>query len=196
MERVLDRAGKGHLTPRSADDLSHEFGMLYGAPVNMAGKWSGLSTIANALNRGDLALAKIASVQMRLPDLPHFSARNESVAKLVFLLRHGGLLKEGWDPTKHPRWPAGSPDGQGGEFSPAGEGSDDTQSDPGVLGEQSSSQIVSDRCAEEWATAHEYCSGLRESGLMGTRGYFGFGRTYEQCVRGMVSAACGGNPVG
>src|SRR6185437_15066717 len=74
MECVLDRTGKRRLMPRSADDLSHEFGMLYGVSVNMSGKCNALSTIANALNRGDLALAKIASVQMRLPDLPRFSA--------------------------------------------------------------------------------------------------------------------------
>jgi len=31
-------------------------------------------------------------------------------------LRPSGLLKVDWDPTKHPRWPAGSPGGIGGEF--------------------------------------------------------------------------------
>ena len=196
LERVFDHTGTECLAPRPADDLSREFGVLYGLPVNMAGKQSGLSTIANALNRGNLTLARIASVQMQLPDLPRFSAMNENIAKLAFLLRRGGLLKEEWDPAKHPRWPAGSPDGQGGEFSPAGEGSDDTQSDPGISDGLSSSKIVSERCAEEWARAQEFCRELETSRLLGTRGYLGFGRSYEQCVRGMVSADCGGNPVG
>jgi len=196
MERVFDRSDRGHLAPRPADDLSREFGLLYGMPVDMAGKRNGLSAVANALNRGDLALAKIASVQMRLPDLPHFSARNESVVKLAFLLRRSGLMKEEWDPAKHPRWPAGSADGRGGEFSPSGEDSVDAQGDRIGVGEPSSSQIVSDRCAEEWAAAYRFCEDLVTQRLLGTFGHLGFGRTHEQCVRGMVSAECGGNPVG
>lgn len=193
LEYAPDSADEKRLTPRPIDDLSREFGMLYGVPIDMAGKQGALSTVANVLNRGNLALAKIASVQMRLPDLPRFSAMNENAAKLVSLLRRGGLLKEAWDPAKHPRWPAGSPDSQGGEFAPADGGSSDSSLTGGT---RSPSQIVSDRCAEEWATARARCSEFRDNGLLGSQGYLGFGRTYEQCVRGMVSAACGGNPVG
>lgn len=39
---------------------------------------------------------------------------------LVRQLRISGLLKQDWDPQKHPRWPAGSPDSVGGQFAPAG----------------------------------------------------------------------------
>lgn len=190
--RVPDHAGKEHLAPRPSGDLSREFGMLYGIPIDMAGKRGGLSTIANALNCGNLALAKIASVQLRLPDLPRFSAMNENAVKVAFLLRRGGLLKEEWDSAKHPRWPAGSPDSQGGEFAPADGDSSETSLDDGT---RSTSQIVSDRCAEEWAKAYEFCENLEKRNLLGTFGHLGFGRTYEQCVRGMVSAECGGNPV-
>lgn len=192
LERVPDHAGREHLAPRSSDDLSRELGILYDAPIDMARKLGGLSTIADGLNRGNLALAKIASVQMRLPNLPRFSAMNENAAKLVSLLRRGGLLKEAWDPAKHPRWPAGSPDGQGGEFASVGGDSPETSLGDGT---RSTSQIVSDRCAEEWASAHKFCEDLKTRNLLGTFGHLGFGRTYEQCVRGMVSAACGGNPV-
>jgi hypothetical protein len=31
----------------------------------------------------------------------------------------------GWDPEKHPRWPAGAPDSQGGQFAPGDESGDD-----------------------------------------------------------------------
>lgn len=86
LERVFDHTGKGRLAPRPIDELSREFGMLYGVPIDMAAKQGSLSTIVDALNRGNLALAKIASVQMRLPDLPRFSAMNENAAKLTFLL--------------------------------------------------------------------------------------------------------------
>lgn len=192
LERVPDHAGNEHLASRPSGDLSREFGLIYGVPIDMGGKKGGLSTVANALNRGNLALAKIASVQMRLPDLPRFSATNENAAKLVSLLRRGGLLKEEWDPAKHPRWPAGSTGGQGGEFAPAdGYSSDGPSGD----GSRSPSQVVSDRCAEEWVAAYRFCDDLVGRRLLGTFGHLGFGRTHEQCVRGMVSAECGGNPV-
>lgn len=37
----------------------------------------------------------------------------------------------GWDPTKHPRWPAGAPDSQGGEFAP---GDDEGDADVILVG--------------------------------------------------------------
>jgi hypothetical protein len=37
-----------------------------------------------------------------------------------------GLLKADWNAEKHPRWPADSPGGIGGEFAPAGAASDDS----------------------------------------------------------------------
>lgn len=40
--------------------------------------------------------------------------------KLIRDLDRSGMLK--WDPDEHPRWPAGSSDGKGGEFAPKGEG--------------------------------------------------------------------------
>jgi hypothetical protein len=43
-------------------------------------------------------------------------------------LRSSGMLKADWDPTQHPRWPAGSPGGIGGEFAPAGTAYDDATS--------------------------------------------------------------------
>ena len=53
---------------------------------------------------------------------------------LALQLQASGLLKEGWDSEKHPRWPAGSPGGIGGEFAPAGstEGAAEQNSDSDV----------------------------------------------------------------
>ncbi|HLI11295.1 MAG TPA: hypothetical protein VKY65_06815 [Alphaproteobacteria bacterium] len=48
---------------------------------------------------------------------------------LASKLRRGGMLKADWDPIKHPRWPARSPGGIGGEFAPARSGADDVSSD-------------------------------------------------------------------
>jgi hypothetical protein len=157
--------------------------------VDFAAKSSGLTVIANALNRGDVALARIVAVQLQLPDLPRIEKRigpEDRTAKLAFLLRRGGLLKEDWDPEKHPRWPAGSPDGQGGEFAPAGEE---------TSGGSSLVQLDSPECAEEWNYAETRCDELRNSPSFGTTGRLGFGRTFEQCVRGMVSERCGRNPI-
>jgi hypothetical protein len=39
--------------------------------------------------------------------------------KVVEDLRNVGLLKADWNPTRHPRWPAGDPDSRGGQFAPA-----------------------------------------------------------------------------
>jgi len=47
-------------------------------------------------------------------------ARTQKSPAGAYQLRASSLLKEDWDPAKHPRWPAGSPGGVGGEFAPAG----------------------------------------------------------------------------
>lgn len=101
----------------------------------MSSKRGGLRTIAKALNDGDLARAQIAAVLLGIPDPPPLSKRNGSRDQMIKLIRDlhwSGLLK--WDPDEHPRWPAGSADGKGGEFAPKGEGgeadgSQSTQSD-------------------------------------------------------------------
>jgi hypothetical protein len=50
------------------------------------------------------------------------------------------------------------------------------------------------KCAEEWAKATEYCYDLKRRGLLGADGYRGFGKSLNQCIRGMISEECGGNP--
>ena len=52
----------------------------------------------------------------------------------------------------------------------------------------------SEECEREWEEAREYCGDLRKAGKLGADGYRGMGITYEQCLRGQVSEACGGNP--
>jgi len=207
LKRIDEGKDAGKFAPRSLDELNLEFSVFYGLSIEMSGKASGLRTVTDALNRGELALAKIAAVQLQLPDIPRFekSARlPESAAKLAFLLRRSGILKEDWDPAEHPRWPAGSPGGIGGEFAPA-DGSpydisvdDASDDDPGDNFDDSSSQqlAISPECEEEWSYAERRCDELLNSPSFGTSGRLGFGRSFEQCVRGMVSERCGGNPVG
>jgi hypothetical protein len=71
----------------------------------VAAKIGGMETIARALNNGKLALAKIATVQLRFPDPPH--RKGESVKERVSLaaeLYWSALLKadDDWN-DKHPR---------------------------------------------------------------------------------------------
>lgn len=53
----------------------------------------------------------------------------------------------------------------------------------------------SPECEEEWSHAREYCRDLSDRKLLGSGNYRGFGKTLEQCIRGMVPEECGGNPV-
>ena len=119
------RSGKDEWRPRDCDDLSQEMSAQYGLPVDMSSKRGGLRVIAKALNEGDVVRAQIAAVLLGVPDPPSLSKgapSRKGMIKLASDLRWSGLLKADWDPDEHPRWPAGAPDSQGGQFAPKGEG--------------------------------------------------------------------------
>ncbi len=104
---LLTRSGTvGGWTIRSAVELDDELTARYRLPVDVAGKAGALRLIANALNRGDLAMAAIATVQMQFPDPPPLTKEVESddeISRRAAELYRSGLLKAGWDPAKHPR---------------------------------------------------------------------------------------------
>jgi hypothetical protein len=110
--------------PRAAAELDRDLSRVYGLPVTLAGRMSGLAAVAQALDDGDLARAQITALYLKLPDPPAPSpSRRVDPATdetLYRALEASSLLKLEWDESKHPRWPAGSPDGVGGEFAPAG----------------------------------------------------------------------------
>jgi hypothetical protein len=96
---------KGSWTVRPAAELDNELTARYRLPVTVAAKAGALALIASALNRGDLAIAAIATVQMRFPDPPPLAKEAESadeITQCAAELFWSGLLKE-WDPAKHPR---------------------------------------------------------------------------------------------
>lgn len=108
---LLDRTD-GIFAPRSQGELARLLSQAHDAPVSVRDRMPGLASVAKALNRGDLCLARIAAVHLRLPDLP------SPVAKLAIefqdliidlerkdspLLRRARLRKDDWDPGKHPR---------------------------------------------------------------------------------------------
>lgn len=148
-------------------------------------------------------------------------------------LKASGLLKADWDPSKHPRWPAGSPDSTGGQFAPVGAPTDGPATPepsapiipaqltlPAPLELPSTipfpSEIVPppfavpdayprelknpypDRpeCEQEWAEAIRKCREMVDRGQFGRDDYRGMGKFFYQCVKGHVSADCGGNQTG
>jgi hypothetical protein len=98
--------GSGSWTVRPLAELNDELTESYRLPIDIAAKAGALALIANALNRGDLALAAIAAVQMQFPDPPLLTKGVEAIDEIMrraLELYRSGLLKAGWDPTKHPR---------------------------------------------------------------------------------------------
>jgi hypothetical protein len=82
----------------------------------------GLATVASALNADDQALARIAAVHLRIPDLPDQAARDAMEAADVLIKYARDEGGGDWNPALHPR--AGTPpnpgwfaptDGAGGE---------------------------------------------------------------------------------
>lgn len=113
----------GQWIPRSCDEISNEISSRYGLPIDLSSRAGGLDVIARALNAGDVARAQIAAVLLAIPEPPPLSKGVPSPQAEQFIreLFVSGLIKADWNPDKHPRWPAGSPDSRGGEFAPKGE---------------------------------------------------------------------------
>ena len=114
---------------RPISDLNRDLSRRYGLPIELDGKIGGLTAVARALNRGDLVHAQIAALHLRIPDPPSLAKSRRTTSEimdLAYRLRASGLLKADWDPAKHPRWPAGSPDSIGGQFAPTGSPSTDS----------------------------------------------------------------------
>lgn len=92
---LIERCGK-HYVVRDHDEIERLLGR-----VNLrdcVGQiMPGLATVASALNANDPCLARIAAVHLRIPDLPHYVARDALEAEDV-------LIKSAdWNPALHPR---------------------------------------------------------------------------------------------
>jgi hypothetical protein len=229
------RRGRLLATP-PRNELRRELAKCYGLPIEVGTRTSGLAAVAHALSCGEVARAQIIALHLRIPDPSRVAKAARSAddwAEQARRLISSGLLKAGWDSTKHPRWAAGSPGGAGGEFAPSGATVDETGSGgparpirtaqaaipfpipfelpgipsfpgeivvPPILGpdvhpRELPQNPYPDRpeCVEEWAHAYEFCRRLKREGKMGRDGYRGLGSTIDQCLRGQVSADCGGN---
>jgi hypothetical protein len=65
----------------------------------------GLATVARALNANDQAMARIAAVLLKIPDLPSLAQRNAMIAEdaLIKYAHDGGVTAADWNPARHPR---------------------------------------------------------------------------------------------
>jgi hypothetical protein len=118
--------------PRPLYELNNELTERFGVSTEFASKMTGLLAVAKALNQGDIARAQVTTLHMRIPEIPSlekFEGRPTNFLETAARLHASGLLGKDWDADKHPRWPAGTSDGVGGQFSPAGGGSQGTSSE-------------------------------------------------------------------
>jgi hypothetical protein len=107
-------AERRYWTIRLAAEINKELTVRYGLPIDIGSKAGAVSLIAAALNRGDLAMASIAAVQMQFPDPPPLGKTRESQDEVVRRAREldrSDLLKFFWNPAQHPR--AGVPPNPG-----------------------------------------------------------------------------------
>jgi hypothetical protein len=133
-ERAFGNDSSEHWRPRPRLDLNRDLSKRYGLPIEIDSRMERLAGIGRALDRGDLAYAMMATLHLNLPDPPDptkLAVPYRDPVDLARNLKVSGLLKADWDPSRHPRWPAGSPGGIGGEFAPAGGGdSTSTSAEP------------------------------------------------------------------
>jgi hypothetical protein len=223
LEQSNSQSGLDHWQPRPVSELNRDLSECYDLPIEFTPKIGGLTSASRALNRGDLLHAQIATMHLQIPDPPALTKSSQNAEEIIDLARQlqaSGLLKANWEPAKHPRWPAGSPGGIGGEFAPAGTapplipaqitipvpfelpGGIPFPSEilpppaiPDIYPRSNLRNPYPDRpeCEEEWAHALEYCQRLIQNRRMGKDGYRGFGKAFQECVLGMVREDCGGN---
>jgi hypothetical protein len=82
---------------RERSELEHLLSRAYRTKLNVDRLMPGLATVAAALNANDQALARIAAVHLRIPDLPDRAARDAMEAADIF------FKSADWNPAQHPR---------------------------------------------------------------------------------------------
>lgn len=96
----------GAYIARSQGDLERLLGRGYGAEIALDGVMPGLAFVASALGEENLCLAQIASVQLRLSDLPDLAARlrMETEDLLIKAERSDAqFARAAWEEAQHPR---------------------------------------------------------------------------------------------
>ena len=95
---LIERRGGAYVV-RPRADLDRLFGRAYASEATAARVSSGLAAVAIALGQGNLALAQITAVHLRLPDLRDTVARAALEAEDLSIKRGSAA----WDEARHPR---------------------------------------------------------------------------------------------
>ena len=106
LRRAPQSGGREAWSRRPTEDLDRELSDLYGWPIDTGVKRDGLAGVARALDRRDLAFAKVSALLLRLPDPPSLAkgAFTRGAPELAAQLFNSGLLKGRLNPlSKHPR---------------------------------------------------------------------------------------------
>jgi hypothetical protein len=96
----------GRFVVRERSEIERLLSCAYGKNFSASGLMPGFATVAAALNANDQALARIAAVHLRVPDLPDRASR-DAMQVMDVLIKFAG----DWNPELHPR--AGAPPNPG-----------------------------------------------------------------------------------
>ncbi len=112
---ALDREGRRFYRAQALSEINAALSAGYGVAVNAVPLYPAITRIAEYMTRGEWTLATLAAVHLGLPELPDQAAAHRLLKTTTTV----------WDSAKHPRWPAQSTEGHGGQFRPAdgGDGS-------------------------------------------------------------------------
>lgn len=131
LSEVEGTLGRFRWAPRPVSALNGGLSAVYGLPVDMTAKMRGLAAVAGALTAGNVALARIATLHLQLPDPPPLekgTRSHEEIVALAAFLHRSGILKiesrdGAWkrDVSNEPRptWRRSMDDGRskrGGDF--------------------------------------------------------------------------------
>lgn len=133
LERVCIQNGRLEWRIRPAGAIERDLSKNYGMPIELSAKMSGIAAVARALDDENIVQAQITALLLEFPDPPEGIESNSDSFGIVDLakrLHASNLLNRDWDPAKHPRWPAQSADGIGGQFAPSDSAADDSNSRP------------------------------------------------------------------
>src|ERR1700731_1131189 len=102
---------EGRFVVRERREIERLLSCAYQLNVIVDRLTPGLATVAAALNANDQALARIAAVHLRIPDLPNQAARDAMEAADVLIKYARDEGGGDWNPALHPR--AGTPPNPG-----------------------------------------------------------------------------------
>jgi hypothetical protein len=91
--------------PRAIEAINGELSRRYGAPIDAGSKLKGVEFVGSCLGRGELPLAQIGALMLRLPDPPLAIPKcgEEARVETAAALDAAGLLKDDDFNEKHPR---------------------------------------------------------------------------------------------